>query len=301
MHSDKKRIGCGFFQFSGIFLILPILLNIYYYGFENDFILSLIYIFLFIVLGYLDDLVDLKVFTKLLGLIIISTIYILNTDIILNLKLDHFYSFQLGKFYGFIFTLACVLLLINATNYIDGIDGLLLTISIAFCIFFLILLSNYYLFFLITFITTFFIFLLLNLKIFKIIPKMLLGDCGSISIGFIFCFILIFFTQNEKFLHESVVIWSIAFIVYEFLSINIIRLINNKNIFKKDLNFIFNLLNKKYDLINTLIICNLINIFFLSIGLFIYLTKFYLISYFLFIIFFFTYLLLRLKQHSLYA
>jgi UDP-N-acetylmuramyl pentapeptide phosphotransferase/UDP-N-acetylglucosamine-1-phosphate transferase len=301
MNPNKKLTKSNLFQFSGIYLILPILLNIYYYGFENEFILSLVYIFLFIILGFIDDLVELNVLKKLFILIILSIIYIHNTDIILDLKLDNFRLLHLGKFYGFVFTLFCFLLLLNATNYIDGIDGLLLTISITLCIFFLILLPNNYLFFLITLIVIFFVLLLLNLRIFRILPRLLLGDCGSLGIGFIFCFILIFFTQNEIFLHESVAIWSVAFIVYEFLSINIVRIISNKNIFKKDLNFIFNLLNKKYGLVKTLITCNLINIFFVLIGLFIYVTEFYLTSYLLFIVFFLIYLLFRLRQHSLYT
>ena len=299
MFINKKINNNNIKKFSGILLVIPLILNVYYYGFESELILSFIYGVLFIMFGFVDDLVDFNVLEKMLILMILSISYIYSTDIIDNIYLNYSYSIHLGQIPGFIFTLLCFLLLLNATNYIDGIDGLLLTISIISIIFIFILISLKYSFFFITFIASLCFLLLLNLKAFSFLPKLLLGDAGSFGVGFIFSFILIFFTQNERLLSESVIIWSVSFIVYEFLAINIIRVRNKSNIFKKDLNFIFNLLKNDYGLIKALIICNLINIFFCLIGLLIFFTKLHILSYLLFILFFFIYLSFRLRQNSL--
>ena len=63
--------------------------------------------------------------------------------------------------------------------------------------------------------------------------------------GFFDIIIFNYLYQIQIFLHPSVIIWLVAFVVYEFLSINIIR-IAKKKFFKRDLNFIFNKLQNKY-------------------------------------------------------
>ena len=80
----------------------------------------------------------------------------------------------------------------------------------------------------------------------KFFPKQFIGDSGSLGVGFLISTFLIIYTQLEKFLHPSIIIWVVAFVVYEFLAINIIRVKQGKNIFKRDLNFIFNVLDRKY-------------------------------------------------------
>ena len=118
----------------------------------------------------------------------------------------------------------------------------------------------------------------------------------SFGIGFLFCIIVIHYTQNLNYIHESVAIWPIAFVVYEFLTINIIRIKNKKNPFKRDLNFIFNKFLSRYTKLKTLILCNLINLFYCGLGYFFHVTKYYEFSISLFIIFYFIYLFLRFKQ-----
>ena len=80
------------------------------------------------------------------------------------------------------------------------------------------------------------------MKIFTFLPKVFMGDSGSLTIGFIFSFITIYYSQYKVFIHSSVLIWPIAFVLYGFLTINLIRLSLKKNIFKRDLPFLFNLL-----------------------------------------------------------
>ena len=69
-----------------------------------------------------------------------------------------------------------------------------------------------------------------NFSLFNL-PKMFLGDSGSLTMGFMMAFILIYFA-NQKIVHPIILAWSVALFVYEFLSINILRIKNNENLFK---------------------------------------------------------------------
>ena len=184
------------------------------------------------------------------------------------------------------------ILLINASNYMDGIDGLLAIITIFILIFFLLETNGNYIILFTSFIIFLLSFLLFN---FGILPKQFLGDSGSLGLGFLISSFSIYFTQIETMIHPSIITWPLAFIVFEFLSINIIRIKNKKNIFKKDLNFIFNILLAKYNLKITLIICSLIQIFFSICGIILNYYEYYEFSLILFLIMFIIYLYMRIK------
>ena len=77
--------------------------------------------------GFIDDRINLNPSTKILFLIFPSIYLILNDINISDLgKYEYIGIIELGKF-KIPFLLLSIGLLINATNYIDGIDGLLLT------------------------------------------------------------------------------------------------------------------------------------------------------------------------------
>ena len=178
-------------------------------------------------------------------------------------------------------------------------DGLLGTTSIISLLFFLIFIPVIEINFIFNFIIFILIYLIFNLGIFRKLPKVFMGDSGSIGIGFLFCIIIVNYTQNLKIIHPSVIIWPIAFIVYEFITVNIIRILNKKNPLERDLNFIFNKFLSKYSNTKTLVYCNLINLFFCVIGSMIYYFEQYTLSLVLFVIVFFIYFYLRFKQNEL--
>ena len=179
-----------------------------------------------------------------------------------------------------------------ATNYIDGLDGLLSLLAIIsfFGIILLIPKSEWNSF--IPILCFLSIFLFFNLGI---LPKQFLGDSGSLCLGFLLSSFSIYYTQVLEYINPTIIIWFLAFYVFEFLTINIIRVRKNKSIFKKDLNFIFNVLNKKINKINTLIICSLIQVFFLINGMLLNYFKLFNVSLIIFIIYFIVYLILRFK------
>ena len=152
---------------------------------------------------------------------------------------------------------------------------------------------------LITFIIFLTVYFLFNTNLIKILPKQFLGDSGSLAFGFILSSFLIIFTQTNTYIHPSIIIWTVAFVVYEFLSINIIRIKLSKNIFERDLNFIFNLYLKKYSTTKTLMFCNSIHLFFCGISFIVSFFKIYFFSLILFILIFFVYLYFRFKQTNI--
>lgn len=287
----KKKVT----KTSGFGIILLIINSFIFFDYPSQLNYSLNILILFILIGFYDDIKGLDATSKIILMIIPTILYVYEIGLVTSLGEYNGFRLEL-KSLSFLFTLGCVLLLTNAYNYIDGMDGLLATLSLTSLLFFLVILPKSEINFIYPFIIFLIIFLIFNLNISKLLPKVFIGDSGSIGIGFLFCVIVIHYTQNQNFLHESVAIWFIAFVVYEFLTINIIRLKNNKNPFQRDLNFIFNQFLKKYSKTTTLILCNSINLFFCIFGCIIQITNQYVLSIILFPTFFFVYLFFRLKQ-----
>jgi UDP-GlcNAc:undecaprenyl-phosphate GlcNAc-1-phosphate transferase len=200
--------------------------------------------FLISLVGLIDDKFSLNVGGKL-SLQIIPIFYLVFFEnFFLNDLGDYgYFKLELGAFV-MPFSLICVLFLINAFNYFDGLDGTLsfTSISVLAILYFLIPDQNLRFFLIIIFIPLSF-FLCFNLNLFKF-PKMFLGDSGSLLIGFIISFILIFLA-NRNYIHPIILAWSIVIFVYEFLSINIIRLKNNNNPFKAGQDHLHHILFEK--------------------------------------------------------
>ncbi len=251
--------------------------------------------FLISIVGLVDDKYHLNAGGKL-SLQIICVLFLIAFE---NLKLIHigdynYFKLELGTF-SIPFTLLCVLYLINSFNYFDGIDGTLsfTFISLLLILFFLIPDKNiriYLIILLIPVVT----FLLFNFSFSKL-PKLFLGDSGSLLLGFIISFLLIFI-GNKDIIHPILLAWSIVIFVYEFLSINIIRLKNKQYLFQPGKDHLHHILYKK----NKSIFLTNFKIFFLNIllfliGYYIYLFINALASLILFIFMFMIYFFIRNK------
>jgi UDP-GlcNAc:undecaprenyl-phosphate GlcNAc-1-phosphate transferase len=216
--------------------------------------------------GLVDDKYSLNVGGKLsLQIIPIFYLIVINDIILTNLGNYEYFDLKLGSF-GTPFTLLCVLFLINAFNYFDGLDGTLTltTISVIGILIFLTEDQNFNLFFMLI-LTSLVIFLFFNFSFFKL-PKMFLGDSGSLTIGFIIAFVLIHIS-NQKLVHPILLAWSIVIFVYEFISINILRIFRKKRLFKPGQDHLHHLIFKNNNSIylTNLFIC-ILNVFFFIIG-----------------------------------
>ncbi len=187
--------------------------------------------FLISIVGLIDDRYHLNIGGKL-SLQIIPIFYLIVFENFFLKELGNYDYFALGLgTFSIPFSLLGVLFLINAFNYFDGIDGLLSLTSFTTLgiLYFLVQDENIRLFLIKIFIPIF-IFLCFNFSIFKL-PKLFLGDGGSLLIGFIISFILIYIS-NQKLVHPILLAWSVVIFVYEFLCINLIRIKNKKDPFK---------------------------------------------------------------------
>jgi hypothetical protein len=98
--------------------------------------------------------------------------------------------------------------------------------------------------------------------------KLFLGDGGSLLLGFIISFILVY-SANQKLAHPILLAWSVVVFVYEFLSVNIHRLKNKQNIFRASQDHLHHLLLKKNkSVIFTNILIMIINLLMFIIGYF---------------------------------
>ena len=291
-YPDKKKIhSIKTPNIGGVAIILLFITSILIYNYSSEEILICLLSISVILIGFIDDLKNFKAGTKLLLISIPVIFFIYNIAFIESLGSVAGYNLNLGNF-GFFFTFMCMLLLINATNYMDGMDGLISLLSIFIFVGMLAFIPKDEWNLLISLICFLIVFLFFN---FGILPKQFLGDSGSLGIGFLLSAISIYYTQILKVIDPTIIIWFLSFYVYEFLTINIIRIKNKKNLFHKDLNFIFNQLNNKFGKFKTLIICSLTQIFFLINGYIINNLMLYDLSILIFIIYFIIYLSLRLK------
>lgn len=262
--------------------------------FDKNLALILSIGFMISIVGFIDDKFGLNTGGKL-SLQIIPIFYLIVFE---NLTLTHigdydYFKLELGTFM-MPFTLLCVLFLTNSFNYFDGLDGTLIftTTSVLAILYFLVPYENFQLFLIIILIPIS-IFLLFNFSFFKL-PKLFLGDSGSLYLGFVISFILIYL-GNKNFVHPVLLAWTISIFVYEFLSINIIRLKNRQNLFKAGKDHLHHLLfNRSKSILFTNFFMSLLNIIFFLIGYYSFILVDSLASLILFIIFFIIYLTIRI-------
>ena len=197
--------------------------------------------------GFIDDRINLNPSNKILLLIIPSIYLILEGISISDLgEYEYLGILELGKF-KIPFLLLAIGLLINATNYIDGIDGLLLIFFLSCLIYYIFLIDDAKTISLLKFfVAASFLNLILNLLPSKNKFKVFSGDSGSLFIGFFVSFITIELYNGFN-IHPAILIWPLWYPVYDFLFVSINRLINKKSIFKADNTHLHHILNNKFN------------------------------------------------------
>ena len=215
-----------------IYLFHLMVINFYEFNYNIELIISIG--FFICLVGFIDDRINLNPSIKTIFILAPSLYLILNDISITNLgNYEYIGVIGLGKF-QIPFLILAIGLLINATNYIDGIDGLLLTFFIT-CL-------GYYLFLIDDTKTENLIKLLLLPVFFNLILNMLpsksklkffSGNVGSLFIGFFISFLTIEL-YNSFGIHPVYLIWPLWYPVYDFLFVSLNRAILGKSIFLAD-------------------------------------------------------------------
>lgn len=197
-----------------------------------------------VVLGVIDDAVELSVKVRLIVQIFITFIMMVGTELYIHdLGLNNIsLGVNLGWF-GYVLTVLAVLGGINAFNMIDGIDGLCASLAIT-------ALTPMALAFSwggqVTFMSICLIisaallpFLMMNLKLFFTKHKIMMGDAGSMMLGFSVVFLLIAGSQVQAGLHSfgaAAALWFIAIPLMDMAAIMIRRIRKGQSPFKADRN-----------------------------------------------------------------
>ena len=151
------------------------------YSLNHKFVFFFIFSCIFLI-GILDDLKDLKPIVKL-GLVLIIYLVLIHFDNDYLLEKIYFETFDKNLnfgIYSYPVSILCVLLLINAINLIDGINGLAMMVFIIIYLYlhyFLNVAFNIFIF-------IFYVFIFFN--IYK--GKYFLGNSGSLIIGALIAF-----------------------------------------------------------------------------------------------------------------
>jgi len=225
----------------GISIFLACSLSLFVFGDmrSQDLLPMIVASGLFLLLGILDDKLDINASVKLLAQITISFLFVASTGFqISNFSslLGAAYSFELG-FLSLPFTILAIVGLTNAFNMIDGCDGLATTLAVLAILALLYLgSSNFelstqtFLLMLAASMLTFLLFNFSNNSKFKVF----LGNSGSLFLGFTVSALLIKFAKGNEIYASSIVLWFVAIPVFDFCAVVVGRLLLKKKIMSAD-------------------------------------------------------------------
>ena len=251
----------------------------------------LILIFGFFILGFYDDKNKLAPKNKLFfSILLILVSILLNQNLILNSFSSTIFTNKVFlNSFSITFTIFCIILLINALNFFDGING-------QSCIFFIIVFSflffksemNY--FYLLS------ILLILFILFLNLMNKLFLGDGGIFLMGIIASISLILEHNVQK---NIVYVDEIFFLLLlpgiDLIRLTIIRVFKGRNAFFGDRNHVHHLLVNKFSIFYT----NLILIFvsLIPIIMFLFLELNFFIIFFIFLILY-IFIISTLRSHG---
>jgi UDP-GlcNAc:undecaprenyl-phosphate/decaprenyl-phosphate GlcNAc-1-phosphate transferase len=223
----------------GLVIYFNILISSFYFE-TSSYMSTILYTsIILIILGALDDAIELGVIYRLLAQLVCCLIVIGSGLVINNIGNYMFFPSIDVSFFSVLFTVFCVMGLTNSFNFIDGNDGLCSTLSLIsiLSIIFLSYLNNSMIFFvdlnfLLSFCFTLSLFIFFNVTNFS---KIFLGDAGSMFLGFFVAFLLIITSQGQnQIIHPVLTIWCVTLPVFDITSVIIRRILRRINPFKPD-------------------------------------------------------------------
>ena len=285
---NNRKIHENNVPFSGgITLLFSMVLIIFFVPINVDYYL-VIFIAVNFLIGFFDDILNLNPKFRLITLTFTSLFLVIKGYLIQDLG---FISLNTSSLFililAILFSIFCILVTINAYNFIDGMDGLLGTLVLSYISSLLIfsdfkVLDNEIIKYLSISIVIFLFFNLSNSKF-----KVFLGDGGSYLIGSTIAVSMIYYTNIEKLIDPALIIWSCPIVFFDFLYLFIFRKYSNSNPMKPDNNHLHHFLLINFNKLQSLIVINFVNLILIMIG-FIY---FKYINYYSTLIYFFLFCL----------
>lgn len=204
--------------------------------------------------GVMDDIMEIRAYKKLVAQVVVAMLMVVGSDIRIKTLFGLFGFYELNYFVSVSLSVFTFIIMINAFNLIDGIDGLAGSFSVICCTlfggsFYYLGEYNYPMVTLcVIIIGSLLGFLYYNLSENKT-RKIFMGDTGSMSIGFLLVFTSFYFIDMfvdnmdgaPKYYLASAPIISFSILILpiiDTLSVIIIRLLNKKSPLKADKNHI---------------------------------------------------------------
>ncbi|CAA7195314.1 glycosyltransferase family 4 protein [Chryseobacterium potabilaquae] len=212
-------------------------------------------------IGVMDDIVVMRAYKKLVAQVVVSSIIVIGSDIRIRSLFGILGIYELEYFISVFFSIITFIILINAFNLIDGIDGLAGGYSVICSALFGV---SYYrlgeynyplVVFSVIIIGAVLAFLYYNLSNERA-NKIFMGDTGSMLLGFLLaftsiCFIDIFIDKDlpnvPRYHLQSAPVVAVAILILpivDTLNVIVIRLYNKKSPFEADKNHIHHKLLK---------------------------------------------------------
>ncbi len=301
--NERKNHNGNIPLIGGICIFLGVLVAYFVFIEFNKFISLLLFTSsLILIQGVCDDYINLKVKTKMAFQIFLTFIMIYITDV----KLESFghlfgvlHSIELGIL-SIPITIVAVVGLTNAINMIDGLDGF----AASFVLIAIIGLFNFDLSsdissfqkLLFAIAAALVPFMFFNIGHF---PKMkvFLGDSGSLFLGFILTWSLIYSAENENNFNPSFALWCVAIPLFDFFSVIIIRIFEKRSLIIASKDHVHHMLhNLGFSKIKILLLTVTSGLGFLLTGKLIE-DNFQALSFSIFIVLFLFYLLIRIYIH----
>jgi len=294
-HKSSTPLLGGLIFFLNLFLIiffnylLDLKIIILQIKFQNYFVIIFLIISFFL-MGLIDDKYKLKPEKKILFSIIFLIIsLILNNDLLLTDLNFSFYKKIFLNNFNFFFTIFCIIILVNAINFYDGINGQSIILFLISFIFLAYKSPNFIFYLIICSLLIFILFLNLSNKIF-------MGDNGIYLLSILLSICLIYeYKEFKSILYVDEIFFLLILPGYDLLRLTLTRIAKGKNPLYGDRNHIHHLLNDKFSLLKSNIILLLLII--LPIFLFTFL-RFNFFIVLLLITFIYVFVILKLSINN---
>ena len=206
-------------------------------GFELSNLIEFLIIFIIFIIGLVDDITDIKPIIRIILLSVLSVILITSNEIFLisDLNFKNFYNSNISlNNFDILFTVFCIIVFCNSFNFVDGINGLAISLGILWIFLLPIDLVEK------TLVCTSLFFILIN----NIKNKIFLGNSGSLVLSFYIAIKFIEnYNKNEFLLADQILI---CFLIpgLDLIRLFFERISNKKSPFSGDLNHLHHLMIK---------------------------------------------------------
>jgi len=244
----RKRHGASVPMVGGIAIYLVILSAMMVLDPPQKLSWLMLSVSVMVAVGALDDAFGLGVKTRFAAQVLASVLMVAGGGFwIQSLGFEFVGLGSIAPWLGIVFTVFAVVGLTNGFNMVDGIDGLasghmLIGLATVGLTLFGVHGNVHQIEWLVVLFSTVFAFWLVNLSLTPL-KRVFLGDAGSLLLGFIMAWTLIYYTQKPvALLHPMVALWCVTIPVFDTVVIIARRLKNKRSPFAPDRNHLHHLL-----------------------------------------------------------